>query len=169
MTDRLFQIFCSRSLRQYRINHKFHVSVRLLTIKISQSAREDFCSYCKNKDGQYLWQLFFQTKDPFIIITTITAERRRVFQITVKDEKLFWKIHHSIILNLLWNTADQFHCSFWIKIPATRFAMILHLPRAPLVQYIFWRTNRRCCWHQAQSDLPLFAGICPQNLDNKDL
>jgi len=31
-----FQIFCSRSLRQYRINYKFHVSVRLLTIKISQ-------------------------------------------------------------------------------------------------------------------------------------
>ena len=36
-----FQIFCSRSLRQYRINYKFHVSVRLLTIKISQWARED--------------------------------------------------------------------------------------------------------------------------------
>ena len=31
-----FQIFCSRSLRQYRINYKFHVSARLLTIKISQ-------------------------------------------------------------------------------------------------------------------------------------
>ena len=31
---------CSRSLRQYR-NYKFHVSVRLLTIKISQWARED--------------------------------------------------------------------------------------------------------------------------------
>ena len=36
VTDRLFQIFCSRSLRQYHINYKFHVSVRLLTIKISQ-------------------------------------------------------------------------------------------------------------------------------------
>ena len=36
-----FQIFCSRSLRQYRINYKFHVSVRLLTIKISQWAHED--------------------------------------------------------------------------------------------------------------------------------
>ena len=42
-----FQIFCSRSLRQYRINYKFHVSVRLLTIKMSQWAHEDFCSYCK--------------------------------------------------------------------------------------------------------------------------
>ena len=31
-----FQIFCSRALRQYRINYEFHVSVRLLTIKISQ-------------------------------------------------------------------------------------------------------------------------------------
>ena len=36
-----FQIFCSRSLRQYRINYKFHLSVRLLTIKISQLAYED--------------------------------------------------------------------------------------------------------------------------------
>ena len=36
-----FQIFCSRSLRQYRINYKFHVSVRLLPIKISQWAHED--------------------------------------------------------------------------------------------------------------------------------
>ena len=36
-----FQIFCSRSLGQNRINYKFHVSVRLLTIKISQWARED--------------------------------------------------------------------------------------------------------------------------------
>ena len=36
-----FQIFCSRSLRQYRINYKFHMSVRLLTIKISQRAHED--------------------------------------------------------------------------------------------------------------------------------
>ena len=36
-SDRLtFQIFCSRSLRQYRIYYKFLVSVRLLTIKISQ-------------------------------------------------------------------------------------------------------------------------------------
>ena len=35
MTDRLFQIFWSRSLRQYSINYKFHASVRLLTIKIS--------------------------------------------------------------------------------------------------------------------------------------
>ena len=42
-----FQIFCSRSLRQYRINYKFRVSVRLLTIKISHWAREDFCSYYK--------------------------------------------------------------------------------------------------------------------------
>ena len=31
-----FQIFCSRSLHQYRLNYKFHVSVRLLTMKISQ-------------------------------------------------------------------------------------------------------------------------------------
>ena len=36
-----FQIFCSRSLHQYRINYKFNVSVRLLTIKISQWAHED--------------------------------------------------------------------------------------------------------------------------------
>ena len=36
-----FQIFCSRLLRQYRINYKFNVSVRLLTIKISQWAGED--------------------------------------------------------------------------------------------------------------------------------
>ena len=49
MTDRLFQIFCSRSLRQYRINYKFHVSVRLLTIKISQWAREDSAVIVKNK------------------------------------------------------------------------------------------------------------------------
>ena len=34
---------------------------------------------------------FFQTKDPFIIITTIMAERRRVFQITVKNEKVILK------------------------------------------------------------------------------
>ena len=34
-------IFCSRSLRQYRINYKFNESVRLLTIKISQWAHED--------------------------------------------------------------------------------------------------------------------------------
>ena len=36
-----FQIFCSHSLHQYRINDKFHVSVCLLTIQISQCARED--------------------------------------------------------------------------------------------------------------------------------
>ena len=48
MTDRLFEIFCSRSLRQYRINYKFHVSVRLLTIKISQWAREDSAVIVKN-------------------------------------------------------------------------------------------------------------------------
>ena len=33
--------FCSRSLLQNRINYKFHASVRLLTIKISQWAGED--------------------------------------------------------------------------------------------------------------------------------
>ena len=41
MTDRLFKFFCSRSLRQYHINYKFHVSVRILTMKIGQWARED--------------------------------------------------------------------------------------------------------------------------------
>ena len=35
---------------------------------------------------------FFQTKDPFIIITTTTAERRRIFQITVTNEKVSCKI-----------------------------------------------------------------------------
>ena len=59
MTDRLFQIFCSRWLRQYRINYKFHVSVRLLTIKISQWTREDFCSYCK----KYFPALFSLTQN----------------------------------------------------------------------------------------------------------
>ena len=34
---------------------------------------------------------FFQTKDLFIIITTTTVERRRVFQITVKNEKVILK------------------------------------------------------------------------------
>ena len=35
---------------------------------------------------------FFQTKDPFIIITTTTVERRRIFQITVTNEKVSSKI-----------------------------------------------------------------------------
>ena len=34
--EEIFQIFCPRSLHQYRINYKFHVSVRSLTIKISK-------------------------------------------------------------------------------------------------------------------------------------
>ena len=34
---------------------------------------------------------FFQTKDLFIIITTTTVERRHIFQITVKNEKLILK------------------------------------------------------------------------------
>ena len=83
-SDRLtFQIFCSRSLHQYHINYKFHVSVRLLTIKISQWAHEDSALIVKKSLCRlwlFFWQVFLGAWYSSQLPGKISQSAKRAFQ-----------------------------------------------------------------------------------------
>ena len=105
---------------------------------------------------------FFQTKDPFIIITTTTVERRRIFQITVKNEKVSSKI----VKNSLFHNAQSV---VKYRRPVSLFVLDKNPSNSLCYDFASTKSSSRAVYFVAdQSEvlLVLFAGICSQNLYN---